>query len=164
MLKVKMKRSKKSKLLNIRRSVKKISGQSTEVGYFQSQGKHSGGMYSYTALAQALELGYFPVQQMNRIPMPFMTHIVQRTIYGLSSSMSVKRAYRAWGRSLGNNGTPVKLLDAVGELAIQQSRFVFNNRAYFPDSPNNKTPLYETGDLMKHFTYKDTYNGVVRRT
>lgn len=106
MLSVKVK--KKGKLLDsIEQSIKKIHDQEVEVGYFAQQGKHKSGDYSYAALAEAIEIGYFPATGMTRTPMPFMEHIVQRSIYGMSSSLTVKRAFKKWGRKLHKKGNPL---------------------------------------------------------
>ena len=60
-----LRKNKKSKLKNMIKSFKLLHGESTQVGYFKSQGMHKGADgisdYSYTALAQALENGFFPM-------------------------------------------------------------------------------------------------------
>jgi len=163
MLKLKVKKKGK-KLDSIQQAIRKIDGQSVEIGYFANQGKHIGGDYSYPALAQALETGYFPAQGITRTPMPFMEHIGQRTIYSLGQSTKVKRAFRAWGRKLDKKGNPLNWMNAVGEHAKLQSTMVFNNPAYFPQVPNNKSPLFESGDLARRFTYRTSFDNRVRRT
>ncbi|MCP3921265.1 MAG: hypothetical protein GY714_01640 [Desulfobacterales bacterium] len=168
MISVKIKKKGK-KLDSMLASIKKLDGQGTEVGYFASQGKHKGsdgiGSYTYAGLAQALELGYFPLSdQPFRIPMPFMEHIVQRTFYGLRGSMKYKRAMKSWFKKLDKKGNPLDVLNAVGWFAKKQAHVVFNNTAYFPQAPNNQTPLFETGELLYHFTYRTSFDGKVRQT
>ncbi len=153
----------------IQDAVMKLHGQGTEIGYFGSQGKHKGADgiadYSYAALANALETGFFPnAERKYRRPMPFMEHIMQRTAYGMARSRKVNTAFRLWGRKLDKRGNPLVLLDAVGEYAVQQSKQVFNNPAYFPQNPKNKTPLVTTGELRSKFTYRTTFDNKVRRT
>jgi hypothetical protein len=158
---------KTKKLESIKTAIKKIDGQGVEIGYFASQGIHKGGWgtreYSYAALAQALSLGWFPATSESRKPMPFMKHIMERTVIGMVRSTKVRRAFRNWGRNLEKKASPSTWLDAVGEYAILQSKQVFNNPSYFPQAPSNKTPNWETGDLAKHFTYRTTFNNRVRR-
>ena len=160
---------KKGKMFDrIKESLRKIDGQKTEIGYFKQQGMHKGrdgvADYSYTALAQALEIGFFPVQGLIRTPMPFMDHIAQRTVMGMGRSTKVRRAFRTWGRKLDKRGNPLILLDAVGQYAKIQSRVVFNNPLYFPQASGNSTPLFETGELMSKFTYRTSFDKRVRRT
>ena len=151
-------------------NLKRLDGQSTEFGYFASQGKHTGADgiadYTYAGLAQALELGYFPKEGRHRKPMPFMEHVAQRTIYGINRRNSkVNRAYRAWGRNITSRagmGSPARLLNAVGEFAQEQSEVIFGNPAYFPQAPKNKTPLVTTGELKKNFAYKTSWDNKVR--
>lgn len=161
MLKVKLQR-KKFKLDRIKESVKKLDNQTVDVGYFQNQGRHKGSGYSYTILAQALELGVFPNGTVRR-PLPFMNKIGDKSMLSIGRSIKVKRAFRAWGRKLDKKGNPQNLLNAVGEYVIMQSKQVFNNPAYFPEAPNNPTPLYESGELAKHFTYRTSWDNRVRR-
>jgi len=160
MIKVKIKKKGK-KLEMIQDAIRKLDGEKVEVGYFQNQGKHVSG-YSYTVLAQSLELGVFP-NGLVRKPMPFMNNIGDKAILSIGRSIKVKRAFRAWGRKLDKRGNPLILLNAIGEYVVMQSKDVFNNPAYFPQAPNNKTPLYETGDLSKHFTYRTSFDNRVRR-
>ncbi len=157
------------KLDSILASTKKLDGQKTEIGYFASQGKHKGsdgiGSYSYAGLAQALELGYFPLSnQPFRKPLPFMNQIRKNTVKNLKRSMHFKIAMKSWYTKLDKKGNPKVLLDAVGWWAKKQASGVFNNPAYFPQAPNNQTPIYETGELLNHFTYRTTFDNQVRRT
>lgn len=96
--------------------------------------------------------------------MPFMNHIAERTVMGMSRSTKVRRAYRTWGRKLDKRGNPLVLLNAVGEYAKMQASSVFNNPLYFPQAPNNATPLVETGELFARFTYRTSFDNRVRRT
>lgn len=161
-------RKKGHKLASIRESVKKIVGEKVEIGFFAQQGRHTGrdGVrdYTYAGLAQALELGFFPIQGEFRTPMPFMKNIMERTVYGMKRSTKVRRAFRTWGRRLDKKASPLVWMDAVGEYAKQESKKVFNNPAYFPQTPNNRTPLVETGELRSKFTYRTSYDKRVRRT
>ncbi|MCP4394930.1 MAG: hypothetical protein GY804_11790 [Alphaproteobacteria bacterium] len=162
-------KKKGKKLDSMLAAIEKLDGQKTEIGYFASQGKHKGsvgiGGYSYAGLAQALELGYFPLSnQPFRKPLPFMNRIVENTFYSLRTSMKYKKAMRSWFKKLDKKGNPQELLDAVGWFAKKQAGFVFNNPAYFPQAPNNKTPIYETGELLNHFTYRTSHDNNVRRT
>lgn len=161
-------KKKADKLGRMRESLMKINGQKTSIGYFANQGMHVGrdgvADYSYTALAQALEIGFFPAQGITRTPMPFMHHIGQRTIMGITRSTKVRRAFRAWGRKLDKRGNPLVLLNAVGEYAKMQAATVFNNPLYFPQAPKNNTPLVETGELFSKFTYRTSFDNRVRRT
>ncbi len=79
--------------------------------------------------------------------------------------MYMNKAHRQWkGKATNKGGTsPNILLDAVGMKAIVESKKVFNNKMYFPQVPENETPVWETGDLAQHFTYKQTNNNRVRR-
>ena len=163
MVKVKLKKKGK-KLESIRASVKKLDGQTVKAGYFASQGKHLGGSYSYAALAQALELGYFPVQGFTRVPMPFMNHIGNLTYKGLSRDAGFKKALKAWIKKLDKKGNPKALLDSMGMAAKKNAYHVFNNPAYFPQAPNNRTPNFETGALRSAFSYKTSWDNQVRRT
>ena len=151
------------KLENIMKSIQKLDGQRTEIGYFQSQGRHRSGEYSYAGLAQALEIGYFPVQGIKRRPMPFMGSILKRTVSGIKSSGEVKAAFRMWSKNLVKRASPKTLLESVGKRAVLESKHVFNNPFYFPQAPSNSSPNYETGDLAEHFTYKTSFDGRVRR-
>lgn len=162
MIKVKI-RKKGRKLDRIKQSLRKLDGEAVELGYFASQGRHPEGPYSYAALAQALEMGYFPVEGRMYVPMPFMKFIVRNTLRAMKNSPAVKKAYRIWGKRLVKGTGPEVWLKAIGELAIEESGDVFNNRQYFPQAPNNKTPIYETGALASQFTYRITTNMQVRR-
>jgi hypothetical protein len=161
MLTVKLKKKGK-KLDMIRASIKKLDNQKVEVGYFSSQGKHYSG-YSYPALAQALSLGVFP-NGLVRTPMPFLERIGDRAFLSMGRSIKVKRAFRTWGRKLDKKGNPLVLLNAIGEYFILQSKDVFGNPSYFPESPNNKTPVFETGQLKRKLTYRTSFDNRVRRT
>ena len=152
----------------IKKSLEKADKQKVEIGYFANQGKHTGADgisdYSYAGLAQALELGFFPVQGEFRQPMPFMKNILNLTVKKLPRSQIFLRARRKWVKKLHKNGNPQILLDAIGRIAIMQSRVVFGNPAYFPQAPDNKTPNFHTGELMSHFTYRTTFDNRVRKT
>lgn len=164
-MKVKIKR-KGNKLQNIKESVKRLHNQSTQVGYFASQGKHIGrdkiADYSFVGLAQALELGLTLSKVNFQKPMPFMNNIGMLAIKGMRNSTSVKRAYRAWGRELHAVADPTHLLDTIGKYAQSKAKEVFNNPSYFPQNKENKTPIFETGELFKHFAYKNTISNTVR--
>lgn len=161
-------KKKTKKLESIVTSLRKIDGKKTQIGYFKNQGMHVGKDmipdYSYVALAQAIEIGYFPVQGKVTVPMPFMRSIFERTIMGMGRSTKVRRAFQKWGKRLDKKASPQILLDAVGEYAKMQSLSVFNNKAYFPQAPNNMSPVFETGELMSKFTYRTTHDNRVRRT
>lgn len=165
MIRIKVRRKTK-KLQSIKSAVQKLDGQKTELGYFKSQGMHVGmdGIpdLSYAALAQALELGLFPEQA--HIPLPFMNHIGDLTVEGLTRSTKMRRAVKSWSKNLERNASPLPLLDAVGEVGIKQSRKVFNNKIFFPQAPNNETPIFQTGELMRKFTYRTSYDNKVRKT
>ncbi len=155
------------------KSMERLSGEYTEVGYFKSQGMHTGADgvadYSYTALAQALEIGFFPmlknrasISEMVRTPMPFMNHIVNRTIQDRKRSVIFLRPWKNWRLNMDKNGSPDELLNAMGRLAVNRSKDVFDNKAYFPQAPQNATPLVETGELRKKYSYITSVNKIVR--
>ena len=163
MIKVKMK-SKGRKLINIRQAIKKLDGEATQLGYFRSQGMHWQGVYTYTALAQALETGFFPATGLQRTPLPFMVFIGDLTVNKLKKSMLFKSALKTWRTNLHNRSSqPHKLLAAVGEVGVDESMNVFGNKKYFPQAPWNPTPVFETGDLARNFTYKVTSNNMMKR-
>lgn len=147
----------------IKKSVKRLDGQKVQAGYFSSQGKHSDGQYSYVGLVQALELGYFPAQGITRAPMPFMHHIGAITKSGLKRDAEVKRAFKTWSSTIHRKNNPSKLLNAMGMRAVRSSRQVFNNPAYFPQAPKNKTPLVDSGELRENFSYMTSWDRSVRR-
>lgn len=161
MITVKVRRKKK-KLQRVAQSIKRLDGQSTQIGYFAQQGLHSGGEYSYVALAQAVEIGYFPKQKLNRVPMPFMNIIGDKVARGVPVDAKVRGAFRKWGKRLDRGVSPNKLLNAVGEVGLTESKGIFNNPAYFPQAPHNKTPLFESGDFAAHFAYKNTVTNIIK--
>ena len=163
MIKVKIKKKGK-KLQLIDKSVKTLSKQKVHAGYFAAQGRHLGGEYSYAGLAQALSIGVFPAQGIHRVPMPFLNNIGKITIAGMGRDPKVKAAFQAWGRKISRKGNPKVLLDAMGERAKRSSQQVFSNPAYFPQAPHNDSPLFDTGDFARHFTYKTTWTNSVRST
>ena len=156
------------KLESIKIAVKKIDKQKVEAGYFAGQGTHKGGYglreYNYPALAQALELGIFSASGQQRKPMKFMKIIGDLTVKRMITNQKVKRGFLDWGSKLDKKAKPTRWMDAVGEFAIKQSQGVFNNTAYFPQASRNSTPLWETGDFAKHFTYRTSVDKNVRRT
>jgi len=50
----------------------------------------------------------------------------------------------------------------MGKYAQSKASEVFNNPAYFPQNKYNKTPLFETGELLKNFAYKNSISNQVR--
>ena len=108
-------KKKGKKLESISQAVKKLDKQTVKAGYFASQGKHIDGEYSYVALAQALELGYFPLQEIVRIPMPFMKHIGYLAMRGMRNDPAVKREFNKWIKKADKKGNPQALLNAIGE-------------------------------------------------
>lgn len=152
------------KLLNIKNLVKGIHKQSVEIGYFQSQGRHISAEYSYAALAQAIELGFFPVSSQRRAPMPFMRTILNITGVYIKRDARVKKAYGRWASPKNKNQSPKEVLNAVGEVGIESSRKVFGNPVFFPQAHDrNRFPLVTTGDLRNHFTYRNSINKLVRK-
>jgi len=165
MLKARIRKTGKM-LDKIKKSIDKLDNSKVDVGYFSSQGKHTGrdgiADYSYVALAQAIELGHFPIQELYTTPMPFMDSIGDLTVEKMGTSSSVKRAFKAWGRKLHDNIQPTDLLNSIGKYAKLQSTKVFNNPEYFRQAPNNDTPVYETGEFSSHFAYRDSITKTVR--
>lgn len=154
-----------NKLSKIKGSFHRLEGRSTSVGYFAAQGKHKGADgisdYTYAGLANALEIGYFPLMRdvdtiadSFRTPMPFMNHIVNRARMDSKTSPIFNRPFKQWVRGLGKGIGPEILLNAVGKMARHASKEVFDNRVYFPQAPQNATPIFETGELMKAFTFR----------
>ncbi len=153
--------------------MRKLDGKYTKVGYFRSQGMHTGADgiadYSYAALAQALEIGYFPMLKdvkegyKFKTPMPFMNSIVNLSLQSKKRSPVFNRPWKKWLLNLDKNESPDILLDAIGRLAVNKSKEVFNNKAFFPQAPTNLTPLFETGELMKHYAFRTSSNSQVRK-
>lgn len=159
-------RRKGNKLQNISKSIQNIHNKKTSVGYFASQGKHVGrdgiADYSYAGLAQALELGLTLSRLNFNKPMPFMNSIARLTVTSITNATVVKRAFQSWGKDLHKIADPTILLDSIGKYAQSKAKEVFNNTAYFPQNKYNKTPIFETGELLKNFAYKNSVSNKVR--
>lgn len=154
-----------NKLSKIKGSFHRLDGRSTSVGYFAAQGKHKGADgisdYTYAGLANALEIGYFPLmrgtaspKEEHRTPMPFMNSIVNRARMDAKKSPIFTRPFKQWVRGLEKGIGPEIILNAMGKMARKASKEVFDNPVYFPQAPNNTSPNFETGELMKAFTFR----------
>jgi len=153
---------------NIKKSMKRLSGEFTSVGYFRSQGMHVGrdliADYSYPALAQALELNLFPPSVNETVPMPFMDNIVIEALKQRRRSPLLNRPMTKWRKNLDKDIGPGNILNGLGKLAIKTSAEVFGNRTFFPEAkPWNLNPLITTGELMKAYSFTTSLNGQVRR-
>lgn len=162
-----------SKLDDIKKSLKAANKQKVEVGYFSSQGKHTGADgisdYSYAALAQALEIGWFPMMKdvlfgdQYRTPMPFMNNIVNRGLQDRMKSGAFTRPAKKWRQSLDEGVSPDLLLNALGRTIVLAAPKVMGNPAYFPQASSNETPNVETSELLNAFSFRTSTNKAVRK-
>ena len=161
----------KNMLSSIKRSFQRLEGQSTSVGYFAEQGKHPvtapfiNQPYSYAALALALETGWFPLnvpEHRIREKLPFMKSIVNLSMKDRRRAVTFTRPFKKWRTNLHNNVSPSLLLNAVGRLNISRAKKVFNNPAFFTQVPINDSPIFETGDLLKKYSYKTSLNKTLK--
>lgn len=154
-------------------SLKEADGSYTEVGYFDSQGIHTGSGLAFTHLADIHEHGRMiehPNGYSIRIPpRPVLKQGMLSTRSGLKTSRVVKRSFRAWKTKLEKTGNPESLLDAIGQLGVRSVRQIFGSTTFLHPNAESTVnykgfdkPLIYKGELRRNVAYRTSRTRTVK--
>lgn len=144
------------------KNVKRLNGQSVQVGHFQEQGIHYSGM-SYPELLQYWFVGVEVQGFAGRLRQDVRSQFIHDYFNSdkISKDPRITEAINDWKREALHRDNAKTMLDKVGRVLMTEYQQKFNVKQG-PHMNGTATPLYETGELASSTAYKTSKEGIVK--